>query len=333
MWTKNVKKLRLPKTLLKHINEHGENVYAPKVFSLLNNPEETISFVNKIEKYLLKRQKVFVVLTYIEEIDYGAIAVLFSVMDLFNIKNVPFNGNKPTNSEANEKLHVSGFFTELYRKNRSKIEYRTGSDNHIFAKSNKKVESQLGLPVMAEASETIWGEKRICKGLQRILVELMHNTNNHAGGLNKKGDERWCLSVNHDKQNKKVQFVFVDYGVGIFNSLNEKEKGNKWYGWQDKIKSHLGLSVGSLTNDILLQKLLDGEIHMTVTQKEFRGKGLPGIKQVLDRNQISNLFVVSNNAYGDIVNTRYKLLNKNFSGTFLYWELCYSNENQSWTIN
>lgn len=330
---KNRGKLGVSRFEHKHLQEKGVNVIAPKAFSLLENPEETIKFLNRIERCLWERQKVFVVLTQVEKIDSGAIAVLFSVMDLFTIKNVPFNGNNPENEEANKKLHESGFFDELYRKNRNRIEYRTGIDNHIFARSNKKVESQLGMPVMMEASEAIWGEKRICKGLQRILVELMHNTNNHAGGLGNKGDERWCLSVNHDKENKKVKFVFVDYGVGIFNSLNEKEKNNKWYGWQDKIKTHLGLSITQTTNDLLLQKLLSGEIHMTVTRKEFRGKGLPGVKQVLDRNQISNLYVVSNNAYGDVTNDKYRLLSKNFSGTFLYWELCYSNENQPWTIN
>lgn len=329
---KNLKKYSLSRVDYKHLNEKGLDVKAPRIFSLLKNPEETIHFLNKLERCLMNRQKVWVVLKGVKEIDSGAIAVLFSVMELYTIKRVPFNGDHPLDEEAYKKLHESGFFTELYRSNRNRIEYRTGVDNHIFARSNKKVESELGLPVMKEASEVIWGEKRICKGLQRILVELMHNTNNHAGGLGSKGDERWCLSVSHDKENKQVKFVFVDYGIGIFNSLSEKDKDNKWYGWQDKIKVHLGLSLTSTTNDLLLQKLLSGEIHMTVTRKEFRGKGLPGIKQVLDRNQISNLFVITNNAYADVSNGKYKLLGRNFSGTFLYWELCYSNENQPWTI-
>ncbi len=328
---KNKKKFRKRKFELKHENEHGVNIVAPKVFSLILNPEETIKFINKIERHLRQRKKVFIVLTQVEKIDYGAIAVLFSIMDLFTLHKVKFNGNKPDNDIAFTKLESSGFFKQLYRENRNKIQYRTGDANQIFTKSNKQVESALGLPVMIEATETVWGEKRAAKGLQRILVELMHNTNNHAGGNNKKGFERWCLSVNHDKENRRVEFVFVDYGVGIFNSLNEKQKGDKWYGWQNLVQKYFKIPLAD-ANNVLLEKLLSGEIHLTVTKKDFRGKGLPGIKEVFDRNQISNLFILSNNAYADVSKENYIQLSQNFSGTFLYWELCYSNENQVWTV-
>ncbi len=328
---KNKRRLHRKKFEIKHENEYGVNIVAPKVFSLIINPEETIKFINKIEWHLRQRKKAFIVLTFIEEIDYGAIAVLFSIMDLFTLHNVKFNGNKPNNATAFSKLESSGFFKQLYRENRNKIQYRTGDANQIFTKSNKQVESALGLPVMVEATEAIWGEKRLAKGLQRILVELMHNTNNHAGGKNKKGFERWCLSVNHDKSNRRVEFVFVDYGVGIFNSLNQKQKGDKWYGWQNLVQRYFQIPLID-ANDVLLKKLLSGEIHLTVTKKDFRGKGLPGIKEVFDRNQISNLFILSNNAYADVAKDNYVQLAQNFSGTFLYWELCYSNENHIWTV-
>jgi hypothetical protein len=180
---------------------------------------------------------------------------------------------------------------------------------------------------MAEASITIWGEKRICKGLQRTLLELMQNTNNHAD-IEEKGAKHWWLSVNHDKRNKKVSFYFVDYGVGIFESLKSKPAGNKWFGWFEKLKEKI-LHGG---NEDILRLLLNGEMHKTVTGLPFRGKGLPGIKETLDRKQISGLLIISNNVYADAGKQKYLRLSNQFSGTFVTWELNEKNINSKWTI-
>ncbi len=328
---KNILKYKKTIPTFRHLRDWPVNIEAPEIFSLIKNSEETISFINKIGENFRKRNKVFILLNKVEEIDYDAIAVLLSVMILFRTSHIPFNGDRPVAELAKNKLDDSGFFDELYKKDRRGMSYVIGKDKQIFSSSEKKVEPSLGLPVMKYASEFIWEEKRICKGLQRVLLELMHNTHNHAGGYLSRGMERWCFFINHNKDKKVVEFVFVDYGVGIFNSLNKKEKGNKWYDWQNKLKSVSGLPI-KMTNEEILKKLLNGEMHVTVTGEDFRGKGLPGIKQVLDRNQISNLCIISNNTYAEVSNNKYKLLRQDFSGTFIYWELCYSNKNHPWTI-
>ena len=71
---------------------------------------------------------------------------------------------------------------------------------------------------------------------------------------------------------------------------------------------------------------------MTVTGKHFRGKGLPGIKQVLDREQISNLSIISNNVNANMKNNKYLKLKNQFSGTFVAWELNESNVNSKWIL-
>ncbi len=181
--------------------------------------------------------------------------------------------------------------------------------------------------IMITASEAIWGEKRACRGLQRVLVELMHNTNNHASTRGK-GEKHWWLSVNRNKALKKVEFAFLDHGVGIFSSLREKDGFGKWHGWQEKIKKVFGMT----TDEENLRLLLEGKIHLTVTGSTFRGKGLPGIKEVLDRNQISNLQIITNNVSADVANNKYNLLSNVYRGTFFYWELDSTNENQKWNI-
>lgn len=262
-------------------------VKAPNYFSFIEKPEEVISFINKLENLYLNKKNVFINLKDITYLDYSAVTVLVSVMFSFKARNIKFNGNFPTDSNLAKLLINSDFFKYLNKPIGDKIEYSIGKENQIFTRANKEVNSELGLVVMAEASMTIWGRKRTCKGLQRTLLELMQNTNNHAD-INKKGEKHWWLSVNHDKLKNKVSFIFIDYGVGIFESLKNKPITNKWFGWLNKIKNKLIYG----GNDEIFKMLLDGQMHLTVTGQHFRGKGLPGLKEVVERNQISNLIIM-----------------------------------------
>jgi hypothetical protein len=281
--------------------------------------------LDALESSLSKRVRTFVVLKDIELIDYGAITVLLSIMFRFKALGVGFNGDFPKDEPTKKMLFESGFFDNLQRSSKERVEYKLGSPNQIVTHAQKNVVSEQGLPIMEEASMTVWGEKRICKGLQRVFVELMQNTNNHAA-FSAKGDKHWWLSVNHDKDNKKVGFVFMDHGVGIFSSLNMKTPGNKWYGWGEKVKR----AFGQKSSDYILEMLLSGKLHMTVTGQDYRGKGLPSVKLVLDRNQISNLYIITNNVYANITTGEYKLLKGFFQGTFYYWDLMKTNESLIW---
>lgn len=298
---------------------------APKHFSFIEKPEETIEFINKLERLYLNRKSVFVNLKALTFLDYSAVTILVSVMFSFKSRNIQFNGNFPKNPELSKLLINSDFFKYLNKPIGQKIEYALGKENQIFTRANKEVNSELGYVVMIEATTTIWGQKRTCKGLQRTLLELMQNTNNHAD-INKKGEKHWWLSVNHDKPNKRVSFIFVDYGVGIFESLKHKPNDNKWFGWFEKIKNRLVFG----GNAEIFKLLLEGQMHLTVTGQHFRGKGLPGIREVLYRNQISDLKIISNNVFADVSSNKYEKLNHEFSGTFVSWVLNENNINIKW---
>lgn len=321
--------LGVPSALRKQNNTsaHYTKLVAPQNFSFIDDPENTIKFLIKLENLYLKRKSVYVDLSNLKYLDHSAVTVLVSVMFSFKSRNIAFNGNFPSNEVLARKLINSGFFKYLSKPIGNKLEYAIGKENQIFARANKEVNSELGLVVMAEASSTIWGTNRTCKGLQRTLLELMQNTNNHAE-IGEKGAKHWWLSVNHNKEQKRVSFYFVDYGVGIFESLKSKPPKNKWFGWLDKIRTKL-IHGG---DDEIIKLLLNGEMHMTVTGQHFRGKGLPGIKEVQDRNQISSLKIISNDVFADVDKANYYKLSNNFSGTFVTWELNENNINSPWII-
>ncbi|HUX54908.1 MAG TPA: hypothetical protein VMV56_10870 [Williamwhitmania sp.] len=309
------------------LNNHSyKRIIAPINFSFIDNPNEVSSFIYKLKDAFNKRLKVFVWLDDVTKIDYGAIVVLLSIMIKYKSSNIDFDGGLPKNKGARKLLIQSGFFANLYKEFEMSDAYKIGEyDNEgICTHAQKNVDSLLSSQLITNATKTIWGETRRCQGVQRTLIELMQNTNNHAS-IGLPGEKHWWLSSYHNRKEKIVAFSFVDLGVGIFENLNNKTEKSKWYNWRTRIADRLKYG----NNAELLRLILDGSLHRTVTESDFRGKGLPGIAQVLSRNQIQNLHIISNDAYANVSEGRYIKLDPPFDGTFVYWELTKENENKA----
>jgi hypothetical protein len=295
-------------------------IKAPTVFSLTKNTEETLSFIAKIENCFENKKKVFVNLEKVEVIAHGAIVVLLSILVKFKANKIAFNGNFPKSKKAETNLKKSGFFEYLYKEDfQLKDEYTFNKD--ICTHANKKVDSKLSDEIIKQASKFIWNEERRCTGLQRVFIELMQNTNNHAS-LTKTGEHHWWATVYYSIDDKKVCFAFIDYGVGILESLSQKGEGQKFFDILPKIKKLFNPN----SNADLLKLLLNGEIHKAADY--YRGKGLPGIFDACKNNKISNLVIISNDAIADCTNNKYESLSNKLSGTFIYWELKTHNDNK-----
>lgn len=300
-------------------------ITAPSDFSFVNNTNEVSEFIGKVKKLYEKRKKVFVILDEVAKIDYGAIVVLLSIMVKFSSSGIDFNGSFPKSRNAKRLLLQSGFFSNLYKDNNLKERYKIGGHDHegICTHAQKNVDALLSSQIIAKAAQTIWGETRRCPGVQRALIELMQNTNNHAT-IGATGEKHWWLSVYHDKKANSVAFSFVDLGVGIFENLNNKTEKSKLYNWKTLVADRLKFG----NNAELLRLILDGSLHRTVTGEDFRGKGLPGIAEVMRRKQITNLHVISNDAHADVSNNIFVKLDTPFDGTFMYWELNKENDSK-----
>ena len=157
--------------------------------------------------------------------------------------------------------------------------------------------------------------------MQRVFIELMQNTNNHASN-HRKGEKLWWSSIIHNKKEEKVCFSFIDYGVGILDSLKNKETG-KFARIMTAIKNILKPQ----NNADILKLLLEGKIHELIKEQAYnRGKGLPGIYKAWKSNDISNLIVITNNVYANVANNEYREMTNDLSGTFIYWEINKNNK-------
>lgn len=258
----------------------------------------------------------YVDMSSVSEMDHSALTLLMAALVSFKAEGIPFNGNYPSDTKLKQTLNqVIG---TLYRQEFVEGDEYTIHDDFsygVYAHAMKNVSSVLTARVIGSSSEAIWGEERRCQGVQSSLIELMHNTNNHAN-LDAAGQYHWWLSVSKDEEKGgKVSFVFLDFGIGILASLDSKPKGSKWEpGWQ-KLRTLFDSEAS------LLDKILGGELHRTVTGHSYRGKGLPHIAAAQKRNQLGKLCVISNRAYCNRGTGEVKLLRTPFSGTLVHWEV------------
>lgn len=290
------------------------------MFCIKENPESVIKFINKLNKQLDKKVPTFIDLSKVADISYDTIVVLLSIVYQFKQRRISFNGNFPDDISCKKKFNASGFFSNLYEPTKI-IQYdTTNKSKNVIRKHGKDASGEVAKDLIKICSDNIWTKSCRCQGVYRILLELMQNTHAHANS-NSTGTENWWLSVNYDAENNKECFSFVDYGIGVFTSLENKKDGTKFFG----IINSLRRKIKDPNNAKVLKLILDGELHKTATGKLYRGKGLPGIKTALDRNQISNLYIITNDAYADVCKDNFVTLSNTFYGTFIYWELSNNN--------
>ena len=198
-----------------------KHIWAPPCFSLVKNEIQVLNFLARLKQCLDNKQRVLVHLERVILMTTDAIVVLLSSMVRFKSNDIDFNGTHPINKRVKGILIKSGFFKYLYNQYKDEENYEFNKKNsNIYTHGSKTVASLLADRIIESASNSLWGEPRRCQGAQKTLVELMHNTFDHASL--QKGEKHWWLSVEHNKKEKCVAFSFIDFGMGIYNSLENK---------------------------------------------------------------------------------------------------------------
>lgn len=299
-------------------------ITAPIEFSLINNTEETLQFINKIESCFEKEKKVFVDIRLVNKISTDAIVVLLSILTKFKTKKIGFDGNFPKNNQVRKDLASSGFFYHLMLKDFFPQDSYS-FEKEIYTNASKKVNPELTAKLIKKATEFIWGREKACRGVQRIFLELMQNTNNHAS--ERQGEQYWWTTLKCSRIEKKAMFSFIDYGMGIFKSLERKNKNNSKF---FKAMNLIVQFIQSNKNDELLKKLLEGDIHKIAEIPYYRGKGLHGVWEACHDNAVSNLIIISDNVIANYAKKTFKKIKSNLMGTFIYWELNKDNVNKEY---
>ncbi len=290
-------------------------IRVPKHMSLIENYEEVLKFIQELQDAFKKRRKVFVLMTGMKSFSGDGLIILLSNVVLFKSAGIMFNGNYPREKEVRERLLKTSFYDALYNYNYAKESQYDLTKNDFFTHANTSVDSELTANLIARYSPFLWKEERRCTGVQRVFLELMQNTNNHASP--KQGEKHWWLHLSRAENPKRLCFSFIDYGMGIFESLATKDVKSKFYHWFEKMLPILNPD----DHCALLEAILNGTFHTTVTKKSYRGKGLPGIYNTLVEHKISRLIVITNDVFAEASKNEYCSINHRLNGTFVYFEV------------
>ena len=291
----------------------GELLEAPNNFSLLNNTDETLKYFDDILVSINKKvlhQRIHIDVSAIEKVTVDALIYLIALMENYKLVkalNIKFSGNFPKNNEAKQVFIESGFLNYVNSPERrlpdnsSKIRIVVGKKN--LSEVSKCISDFLIQEFKIKMKYTIF--------MQKILVELMSNSYHHAypDDIEKNVWPKWYLYAEHIGE--YVRIIFADTGKGITGTVRKKLR-EKILRYDDSL-----IIESSFDNDSFIR---------TETKMDYRGNGLPGIKEILRYSPIGKMNVISGKGkvsfinYNGILVTEKKELKNKILGTIYVFE-------------
>ncbi|MCM1363701.1 MAG: hypothetical protein NC215_01825 [Ruminococcus sp.] len=286
---------------------------APLDFSIIDNPEETISFFNDIISFIVDKRNfgksLFIDISNVSTLSIDALMYLLAVVNNLNSNfqnKYTFSGNAPSNYEVRKLFSESGFYqfvkyqgTDPLIKNENTLQIVSGEDCDIV------IAKRLSDFVCEKANVN----KRACSFLYNMVIELMSNTHRHAYPLDTTVlHSRWYCFAKYDG-NQKISFSFMDTGAGIPATVkkNFAEKIDIL-----RLKGEYTYVVSALKGDF-----------RTSTKKDYRGKGLPKICEFAQEKKIENLHIITNRANVVVYEDSCQSKDVSFPlrGTLYYWQI------------
>lgn len=277
---------------------------APKNFSLLGFPEETISFVNVINekvKEIHYKCQVSFDLSGVINADNEAIGLLLALVNSLSLHKVRSFGNLPYDNDALEIFTSSGFLEQVRSMRGSKS---ASKDSFIVQRGFSRTEPRLISREIRKIMFHLTGMATKYQPLYTLITEVISNSIEHANKNN--SDKNWVLSVHYAENS--VRIMIADIGIGIMATLRKR------------LRQSLVDTLTQKDDISILYNLFDRK-YQSSTFEENRNQGLPKIKDMYDKNFISNLNVITNRVRLDFNNTSSVILTNNLQGTFFSLEL------------
>ncbi|CDA30828.1 putative uncharacterized protein [Clostridium sp. CAG:492] len=282
----------------------------PKIFSILENPEETISFFNNVIKEIEKIYSnnilyIFLVdMEDVQKITGDALMYFLTVMRNYRVrgcKGIYWRGNFPKNEDISNFLKCSGFLGYLDTPKCNLMH----TDENIQIKSGSLIEPNVMKSICDFTNDKLNTDRKYSRFLANMLTELMTNTKDHAYNSNNKFDFCWYVFVENSQD--YIRYTFMDNGLGIPTTVNKR--------LGEKIKEYINID----KEYKYIESCLSGNFLRTETNLTHRGKGLPEINSYYNDNKMSNLTIISNHAYYQ--KNKSKDLINHLIGTIVYWEI------------
>ena len=307
----------------KYIKEHHNKrhqpkfIEAPKNFSFVENPDESMKFLNDFEE-IIKTSKVNVMQDFSNIEKVTPDALLYMMLHIENIddskiNNIDIGGILPKKKECKKLFQKSGFIEQI---NSRELNLKDIDKDILTIRVGNKTESKIAQEVVKHVREWLKVERKETKSIYNILIESMTNTHNHAYKNHNKEDKWYLMAYNYDNE---VHFVFLDNGYGIPSTL--------------KTKLIDYISGIKYSDNKLVMSALTGKELRSQTGEVKRGKGLPKIYEHSKEDNIKELIIITNKAFVNCKTNQIKNINTSFKGTLISWKIIKGEINNEKTNN
>lgn len=299
----------------------NKSYLVPNIFSIFENPNETIKFFNDIINLIRndfsrgtnkkEYHEIFVDMSDVKKITGDALMYLLSIIrNTRGIEDLKIRwiGNYPKDEIIKTFLAESGFLhymkTNSVNLKNSTDKYRIQNGNGFECAYSKNIDVRKEICDFTMQKANL--KKANINFLFNILTEIITNIE-HAYDENSKSIfiPSWYIMVENEKD--KIKYTFMDNGFGIPTTVKKKKMEEFW-----KL-----LNMDKEYKYIL--SALDGSFKRSETGKPERSTGLPDLYEKLKNKKITNLRIISNHAY---YNEKEPYdLNENIEGTIIYWEV------------
>jgi len=185
--------------------------------------------------------------------------------------------------------------------------------------TNTNVANRVARRIVLECSSFLDCPEQKIPELYSVLIELMANTNNHAVP-GETGRFAWWLFVRPNEDVQGIDFVFLDLGVGVFESLPVRQhvtrssdySGSPRVGAESFVRQrHISKIVGELSKGYIKSSTGDPD----------RGLGFPLIFEKAKSDRFERFTMIANDGTVDLKKRSVSLINGNFLGTAFHFVL------------
>lgn len=276
-------------------------VWLPKNVSMSANAFP--AFIKALNKVLDSRYKqIYFDFSRVVDIDYEGYLVILALSERVFYKGKEL---KPCNIPLNKKIQ-----NVLFKNNKNRKVYHQ-SDPFPPLKADLYYKDDQNTPDVTYRVENELKkiDIRDYYEFNTMVSELVGNAIEH--GIRHRAINWWMYHCK-DYNTRSIKFVFVDMGIGIVDSYR---------------KAGLPREHQKKSDDEILLLALNGVLGSS-TKEPNRGRGLPQIRDMVEKNYISDFVLITNTVSLRYENGRFEqMLHQNFVGTYYSWTISKENFN------
>jgi anti-sigma regulatory factor (Ser/Thr protein kinase) len=280
-----------------------EKIYAPVNFSMIDNKDEFMCFLYKVDASGWKGKNILIDLSRIKNITPDGLLIIIAYLSHYKRRHpeLKIDSNYPLDSYCFNVFVESGFYHHVFTNST-----RQQSDKDLLSvRSDTTIRSDEAGAVLEFVRRKLGiNDKVLTRAVYKTIMESMTNVRDHAYINKEEKNYGWWLMALPDRDGQMIRFALIDNGKGIPRTIKKKNIEN----------------LGAIRDEVLIRAAIFEEDRSS-TRLSFRGKGLPAMKKLVDSKKIRNLHIISRKG-GFLIDEDklYNLNGRQYYGTIISWE-------------